>query len=198
MLSYLVQLRVVDPAGGADRRRPHARGRFGDRRSRPRGGRTGGEPAGERQFAELRLLLTGAEPVRGLQLLDELAATPALLPELEALRGVEQNPYHHLDVHGHTMEVLARLIEVEADLEAFVGAPSTDVRALLAEPLADELTRGDALRFAALFHDLGKPETRAVGEGGRSCSSATIAPVPALSASSASACVPAAVSPTTW
>jgi len=125
------------------------------------------EPAGERQFAELRLLLTGAEPVRGLQLLDELAATPALLPELEALRGVEQNPYHHLDVHGHTMEVLARLIEVEADLEAFVGPTATDVRELLAEPLADELTRGGALRFAALFHDLGKPETRAVGEGGR-------------------------------
>ena len=125
------------------------------------------EPAGERQFAELRLLLTGAEPVRGLQLLDDLAATPALLPELEALRGVEQNPYHHLDVHGHTIEVLARLIEVEADLEAFVGPTATDVRALLAEPFADELTRGGALRFAALFHDLGKPETRAVGEGGR-------------------------------
>ena len=125
------------------------------------------EPAGERVFAELRLLLTGDEPMRGLQLLDELAATPALLPELEALRGVEQNPYHHLDVHGHTMEVLARLIEVEADLEAFVGPAAMDVRALLAEPFADELTRGGALRFAALFHDLGKPETRAVGEGGR-------------------------------
>jgi poly(A) polymerase len=126
-----------------------------------------GEPAGERQLAELRLLLTSADPLRGLRLLDELAATPTLLPELEALRGVEQNPYHHLDVHGHTMEVLARLIEVEGDLEAFVGPTATEVRELLAEPLADELTRGGALRFGALFHDLGKPETRAVGEGGR-------------------------------
>jgi poly(A) polymerase len=125
------------------------------------------EPAGERQFAELRLLLTGADPLRGLRLLDELAATPILLPELAALRGVEQNPYHHLDVHGHTREVLARLIEVEGDLQAFVGAAATEVRELLAEPLADELTRGGALRFGALFHDLGKPETRAVGEGGR-------------------------------
>jgi poly(A) polymerase len=125
------------------------------------------EPAGERQFAELRLLLTGPEPARGLRLLDEFAATPILLPELEALRGVEQNPYHHLDVHGHTVEVLGRLIEVEGDLEAFVGPTAADVRALLAEPLADELNRGGALRFAALFHDVGKPETRAVGEGGR-------------------------------
>jgi tRNA nucleotidyltransferase/poly(A) polymerase len=126
-----------------------------------------GEPAGERQLAELRLLLTGADPLRGLELLDELGATPVLLPELDALRGVEQNPYHHLDVYGHTMEVLARLIEVESDLESFVGAAAADVHGLLAEPLADELTRGGALRFAALVHDLGKPETRAVGEGGR-------------------------------
>ena len=35
-----------------------------------------GEPAGERQFAELRLLLTGADPIRGLRLLDRLGATP--------------------------------------------------------------------------------------------------------------------------
>ena len=37
---------------------------------------------------------------------------------------------------------------------------------LLAEPLADELTRGGALRFAALFHDLGKPATRSRASGG--------------------------------
>jgi poly(A) polymerase len=126
-----------------------------------------GEPAGERQFAELRLMLTGADPARGLGLLDRLGATPYLLPELEALRGVEQNPYHHLDVHGHTIEVLRRLIEVEAELEAFAGQQATDVGQLLAEPLADELTRGGAMRFAALFHDLGKPETRTLGERGR-------------------------------
>jgi poly(A) polymerase len=126
-----------------------------------------GDPAGERQFAELRLLLTGRDPIRGLGLLDELGATPAVLPELEALRGVEQNPYHHLDVYDHTIEVLRRLIEVESRLEEFVGPAAPAVEELLAEPLADELDRGGALRFAALFHDFGKPETRRVAEGGR-------------------------------
>jgi len=126
-----------------------------------------GESAGERQFAELRSMITGPAPLRGLRLLDDLGATAAVLPELEALRGVEQNPYHHLDVHGHTMEVLERTLEVERDLPTYVGERAAEVEELLDEPLADELTRGGALRFGALFHDLGKPSTRNVAEDGR-------------------------------
>ena len=125
------------------------------------------EPAGERQFAELRGIVAGPDPLRGLTLMDELGATPVVLPELEALRGVEQNPYHHLDVHGHTLEVLRRVVEVERDLHRLLGDPAPDVEELLAEPLADELTRRGGLRLAALFHDLGKPETRRVAEDGR-------------------------------
>ena len=34
-------------------------------------------------------------------------------------------------------------------------------------PLADDLTRGEALRFGALLHDAGKPATRAVTDEGR-------------------------------
>ena len=112
----------------------------------------------------------------GCALLDELGATPVVLPELDALRGVEQNPYHHLDVHGHTHRGAGeRWLELEADLAAFVGADvAAEVEALLAEPLADELTRRGRLRFAALFHDLGKPRTRdAWPRAGASCSSAT-------------------------
>jgi poly(A) polymerase len=119
-----------------------------------------GEPAGERQFAELRRIVAGPDPLRGLELIDALGIAAAVLPELEALRGVEQNPNHHLDVHGHTIEVLRQLLEVERDLDQFAGEHADGVRELLAEPLADELTRGGALRFGALVHDLGKPETR--------------------------------------
>jgi putative nucleotidyltransferase with HDIG domain len=39
------------------------------------------------------------------------------------------------------------------------------VAKLLAEPLADELSRGDALRFGAVLHDIGKPETRGERDG---------------------------------
>jgi poly(A) polymerase len=119
-----------------------------------------GGVAGERQFAEIRLLMAGPDPLRGLALMDDVGVTAPVLPEVEALRGIEQNPNHHLDVHGHTIEVLARLLDVEGDLERYAGKRAGDVQAMLAEPLADELTRGEALRLGALVHDVGKPATR--------------------------------------
>jgi poly(A) polymerase len=118
------------------------------------------DPAGERQLAELRHLLGGPDPVRGLTLLDELELTAVVLPEVEGLRGVEQGPNHHLDVHGHTIAVLEHTLEVERDLARFAGERAAEVEALLAEPLADELTRGTALRFGAILHDIAKPATR--------------------------------------
>lgn len=125
-----------------------------------------GEPAGERQLAELRALVAGRDPIAGLALLDELEATPRVLPELAALRGVGQNPNHHLDVHGHTIEVLARLLEVEAELDRYAGAAAPGLRDLLAEPIGDEMNRGEALRFGAILHDVGKPATRREHERG--------------------------------
>lgn len=123
------------------------------------------EAAGERQLVELRRLVGGPDPLRGLALLDELGLTAVVLPELEALRGVEQGPNHHLDVHGHTLAVLERTLEVEADLPRFGGERGAELETLLAEPLADEISHGTALRFGALLHDVGKPATRSEKQG---------------------------------
>jgi putative nucleotidyltransferase with HDIG domain len=124
------------------------------------------EPAGERQLAELRQLLGGPDPLGGLALLDELHLTAVVLPEVEGTKGVEQGPNHHLDVHGHTLEVLERVLEIEANLPRFVGEERGDEAvALLAEPLADEMNRATALRFGALFHDIAKPATKQEKDG---------------------------------
>jgi poly(A) polymerase len=124
------------------------------------------DPAGERQLAELRQLLGGPEPLRGLALLDELDVTAVVLPELETTKGVEQGPNHHLDVHGHTLEVLAHTLDIEADLARYVGEDrAAEAAAFLAEPLADEMDRNTALRFGALLHDIAKPQTRAEKDG---------------------------------
>ena len=121
----------------------------------------------ERSYYELRRLIVAPDPLAGLRLMDDAGVVAVLLPELEALKGVEQNPYHHLDVWGHTLEVLEQLLEVERDLAAVFGPHAEAVRQELDRPLADELTRGQALRIAALLHDAGKPATRAVSAEGR-------------------------------
>ncbi len=123
--------------------------------------------APERSFYELRRLVAGPAPRHGIELMDSTGLVAVLLPELEALKGVEQNPYHHLDVWGHTLEVLERVVEVTDDPVAVLGESGEGIGRELAQPLGDELTRGQALRFGALLHDAGKPATRAVTDEGR-------------------------------
>jgi putative nucleotidyltransferase with HDIG domain len=145
-------------------------------------------------FAELRRIVASEQALRGLQLIDALSATAVVLPELDALRDVEQNRFHHADVHEHTLEVLARTIaltealampaqddrhsaeqrpassgepaddegRLSAALQSTIGADRAELAALLCEPLADGLTRGEALRWGALLHDAAKPLTRDV------------------------------------
>jgi poly(A) polymerase len=139
----------------------------------------------ERVFVELRRIVAARQALRGLRLLDELSATAVVLPEIDALRDVEQNRFHHADVHGHTLEVLACTIalgdvaapsatgggpadaataqpDAAREIQSVLGEHRDAVGAVLAEPLADDLTRCEALRWGALLHDAAKPLTRDV------------------------------------
>jgi poly(A) polymerase len=125
--------------------------------------------APERVFVEFKRIVCAERALDGLDLMDAIGATEAVVPELAALRGIQQSRFHHLDVFDHTRAVLAETISLERDPEP-VCADSADAQAVLgvlAAPLANELTRGQALRFGALFHDIAKPQTRAVTAEGR-------------------------------
>ena len=125
------------------------------------------QASAERIFAELKRLLLAPGAVAGLTLADGLGLLAAVLPELADLHDVEQSQYHHLDVYGHTVQVLAQQIELEGQLDERFGELAPRLRAQLDAPLGDELTRGQALRFGALVHDIGKPDTRGVRPDGR-------------------------------
>jgi poly(A) polymerase len=124
--------------------------------------------AAERVFAELKRVIASDRVVEGLELMDSLGLTPHVLPELSDLRGVEQNRYHHLDVHDHTLEVLAETVAFERGPAPLLDEPELDarIRTFLAQPFSDGITRGTALRFGALLHDVAKPETQAFHEDG--------------------------------
>ena len=123
--------------------------------------------AGERVFGELRRLVIAEGVLAGLELADRLGVLDAVLPELTALHGVDQSDYHHLDVYDHTLEVLGQQLALETRLDELFGPDAARLRNVLSEPLGDELTRGEALRFGALVHDIGKPATRDVRADGR-------------------------------
>jgi putative nucleotidyltransferase with HDIG domain len=121
----------------------------------------------ERIWAELRRLVVAAGVLDGLELADRLGLVEAVLPELHALHGVEQSHFHHLDVYDHTIEVLREQLALERDLDGAFGGLAPELSDVMSRPLADELTRMQALRFGALLHDVGKPATRGELPGGR-------------------------------
>lgn len=103
--------------------------------------------AGERIGYEIRGTLCGAAPLHGLAALRRVGGLEAVLPEVAALDGVSQSKYHHLDVGGHTREVVQYAVQLEAQLDAFVDdASAAWVR--------------ETVRFGALLHDIAKPQTR--------------------------------------
>lgn len=125
------------------------------------------QTAAERVFTELSQILSSSRAVFGIEALATLGALQIVLPEVEAMRGVGQNIYHDRDVYGHTLAVLESVIELEGDAFGLLGDRSAELRALFAAPFANELTRGQALRWGALLHDIAKPQTRAETPDGR-------------------------------
>jgi poly(A) polymerase len=102
-----------------------------------------GQVSAERVRDELTKMLTEGAARRGFELLDESRLLPELLPEIVAMKGVEQPPQFHPegDVWTHTMMMIEQLA---------AGAPAT-------------------LAWGVLLHDVGKPSTFSPpsGPGGR-------------------------------
>lgn len=138
----------------------------------------------ERQRDELFKILEGPKPDASLRALEMLGVLPYLLPELPALKGVEQSPPHIYDVWEHTLSVLSHLEGILAVLAPEYSADNTNdlftglltlrigrFREQFARHFAQSLNTDRSLRaalfLAALYHDVQKPATKSVDEAWR-------------------------------
>ena len=138
----------------------------------------------ERQRDELFKMLEGPKPDASMRALEMLGVFPYLLPELPALKGVEQSPPHIHDVWEHTLSVLGYLENILLSLSPGYSAEDTDdlftglltprigrFREQFAKHFAESLNADRSVRaalfFAALYHDVQKPATKTVELSGR-------------------------------
>jgi tRNA nucleotidyltransferase/poly(A) polymerase len=135
----------------------------------------------ERQRDELFKMLEGPKPDASMRALEMLGVFPYLLPELPALKGVEQSAPHIYDVWEHTLSVLAHLegilavlapgYEAENTNDLFTGLLTLRIGRFreqftrhFAESLNTDRSVRAALFFAALYHDAQKPATKTVDD----------------------------------
>ena len=91
----------------------------------------------------------------------------AFLPEVEATYLVPQNYYHHLGVWEHTLEVLRVLEGMLVAPASFFSAFGERISTRMAREVEGGVDRKSFLGFAALIHDIGKPEAMVTESSGR-------------------------------
>ncbi len=138
----------------------------------------------ERQRDELLKIFGGPRPDASLRALEILGVFPYLLPELTALKARPQPAPHVYDVWEHTLAVIHHLDEILATLAGDdvpprasgllaglltggLGRYRQQLREHFAERLNPDRSPRSLLVFAALYHDVAKPDTEAVDESGR-------------------------------
>lgn len=115
--------------------------------------------AAERISYEMNLIMSIPKAARVIKLMAESGLLWQVIPELEDGVGLDQPGFHHEDVFHHNLLALELIENVLTDPEEYFGScPAI-------ENYVSDARRRRSLRWAALFHDLGKPAT---------CSSGTI------------------------
>ncbi|WP_446008611.1 CCA tRNA nucleotidyltransferase [Candidatus Electrothrix sp.] len=120
--------------------------------------------ATERVAYELDLIMASPRAHQTFSAMRDSGLLWEILPELRAGQGMDQPASHHLDVFEHCLETLYQMEQVLADLEHYFPVTFP----VMTEYLATK-KRQVQMKWAALFHDVGKPVTYGINEdkGGR-------------------------------
>ncbi len=143
-----------------------------------------GRVSAERLRDEIFKMLNGPKADASIRALEMLGVLSHLMPELPAMKGVEQSPPHVNDVWTHTLAVLDHLDQIISGLRVGYDAEKTNdmftgllglrlgryreqIARHFAAPLNMDRSHRSLLFFAALYHDVCKPETKMIDEAGR-------------------------------
>jgi tRNA nucleotidyltransferase/poly(A) polymerase len=138
----------------------------------------------ERLRDELFRILDGPQPGTAFRALEILDALRHVLPELPALKSVEQPAPHVYDVWNHTLATLTHLEDILAALAPGYNPEATgdlftgllvlrlgryreQFAAHFANTLNPDRSLHGLLFFAALYHDIAKPACKFTGDDGR-------------------------------
>lgn len=102
----------------------------------------------ERVRAELDKLILGEHPIDGIDLMCDTGLAQRILPEIPAMQLEIDEHHQHKDVYRHSLTVLQQAIDLEDSASGPVPGPDL------------------ILRWAALLHDIGKPDTKRNEDGG--------------------------------
>ena len=138
----------------------------------------------ERLRDEVFKILKGPKPDASIRALEMLGVLSYIMPELLSMKGVAQSEPHMYEVWTHTLAVVDYLDQIISSLRVGYDAEKTNdmftglltlrlgryrqqIAAHFAKPLNVDRSLRSLLFFAALYHDVSKPETKTVEESGR-------------------------------
>lgn len=111
--------------------------------------------SGERIREELFKILDTPAAREYFSILDKYGVLKIIFPEIEAMRGLNQGPYHHLDILKHTFQTIEN---IELIIKEF--SRNKEIAIYLDQELSSGRPRASLLKLAAFLHDIGKPKAR--------------------------------------
>jgi len=99
-----------------------------------------------------------------IRIIDDVGVLSVLIPEIDRIRSVQQNPYHHLDVWKHSLLALEEY--EKSPIPEFLSDYSNDIADYLNTRIVYDKKKFQVIKYALLVHDIGKAETKRVNQKG--------------------------------